>query len=109
MQGRDNVSGLPRTVALTTEQVREALAEPVSAIVDAVKTTLDKTPPELAASLWKPWSDVKRGGLEPPNSPPCNRLHSLPLTKWSNHSTIRAAAGAVPVPHWNSTHLPSSS
>jgi rod shape-determining protein MreB len=38
-------------VALTTEQVREALSEPVSAIVDAVKTTLDKTPPELAADI----------------------------------------------------------
>ncbi|HEX4981358.1 MAG TPA: rod shape-determining protein, partial [Ilumatobacteraceae bacterium] len=45
IRGRDLVSGLPRTIQLTTEHVREALAEPVAAIVDAVKTTLDKTPP----------------------------------------------------------------
>ncbi len=51
IRGRDLISGLPRTVPLTTEQVREALAEPVGAIVDAVKTTLDKTPPELAADI----------------------------------------------------------
>ena len=51
IRGRDMISGLPRTIPLTTEQVREALAEPVAAIVDAVKTTLDKTPPELAGDI----------------------------------------------------------
>ena len=51
IRGRDLISGLPRTIQLTTEHVREALAEPVAAIVDAVKTTLDKTPPELAADI----------------------------------------------------------
>ncbi|MEY4607458.1 MAG: rod shape-determining protein [Ilumatobacteraceae bacterium] len=56
IRGRDLISGLPRTVELTTEQTREALAEPVAAIVDAVKTTLDRTPPELAA-------DIMRNGI----------------------------------------------
>jgi rod shape-determining protein MreB len=56
IRGRDLISGLPRTITLTTEQVREAIAEPVSAIVDAVRTTLDKTPPELAA-------DIMHGGI----------------------------------------------
>ena len=51
IRGRDLISGLPRTIQLTTEHVREAIAEPVAAIVDAVKTTLDKTPPELAADI----------------------------------------------------------
>ncbi|MFM8531559.1 MAG: rod shape-determining protein, partial [Ilumatobacteraceae bacterium] len=51
VRGRDLISGLPRTISISTEQVREALAEPVSAIVDAVRTTLDKTPPELAADI----------------------------------------------------------
>ena len=51
IRGRDLISGLPRTIQLTTEHVREALAEPVAAIIDAVKTTLDKTPPELAADI----------------------------------------------------------
>jgi rod shape-determining protein MreB len=51
IRGRDLVSGLPRTVTVTTEQIRDAIAEPVGAIVDAVKSTLDKTPPELAADI----------------------------------------------------------
>ena len=51
VRGRDLISGLPRTISITTEQVREALAEPVAAIIDAVKTTLDRTPPELAADI----------------------------------------------------------
>jgi rod shape-determining protein MreB len=56
------ISGLPRTVAVTTEQIREALAEPVSAIVDAVKTTLDKTPPELAADIMERGIMLTGGG-----------------------------------------------
>lgn len=62
IRGRDLISGLPRTVPITTEQVREALAEPVSAIVDAVKTTLDKTPPELAADIMEQGITVTGGG-----------------------------------------------
>src|SRR5437868_9178442 len=49
IRGRDLVTGLPKTIITSTEEIREALAEPLSAIVDAVKVTLDKTPPELAA------------------------------------------------------------
>ncbi|MEO5898726.1 MAG: rod shape-determining protein [Ilumatobacteraceae bacterium] len=62
IRGRDLISGLPRTVPLTTEQVREALSEPVSAIVDAVKTTLDKTPPELAADIMEQGIMITGGG-----------------------------------------------
>src|SRR6476659_4217818 len=62
IRGRDLISGLPRTVPLTTEQVREALAEPLSAIVDAVKTTLDKTPPELAADIMQQGITITGGG-----------------------------------------------
>jgi rod shape-determining protein MreB len=62
IRGRDLVSGLPRTIQLTTEHVREALAEPVSAIVDAVKTTLDKTPPELAADIMEDGITITGGG-----------------------------------------------
>jgi rod shape-determining protein MreB len=62
IRGRDLVSGLPRTIQLTTEHVREALAEPVAAIVDAVKTTLDKTPPELAADIMEDGITVTGGG-----------------------------------------------
>jgi rod shape-determining protein MreB len=62
IRGRDLISGLPRTVEITTEQVREAVAEPISAIVDAVKTTLDKTPPELAADIMEDGITITGGG-----------------------------------------------
>ena len=51
IRGRDMVSGLPKTVVLTSEEIREALEEPVSQIIDAVKETLDRTPPELASDI----------------------------------------------------------
>jgi len=51
IKGRDLVTGLPKTVVITTEELRAAIEEPVNAIVDAVKATLDSTPPELAADI----------------------------------------------------------
>ena len=51
IRGRDLVSGLPKTVVLTSEEVRLALEEPLQAIIDAVKETLDRTPPELASDI----------------------------------------------------------
>ncbi|CAN5413837.1 rod shape-determining protein [soil metagenome] len=51
VRGRDLISGLPKTIVLSSSEVREAIEEPVQSIVDAVKFTLDKTPPELAADI----------------------------------------------------------
>ncbi len=51
IKGRDLVAGLPRTITITSEEIREALAEPIATIVNAVKSTLERTPPELAADL----------------------------------------------------------
>lgn len=51
IKGRDLITGLPKTVTISEDQVREALKEPVSSIVEAIKTTLEKTPPELAADI----------------------------------------------------------
>ena len=51
IQGRDNVSGLPRTVTITTGEVVEALREPLNAIAGVVKSVLSETPPELAADI----------------------------------------------------------
>jgi rod shape-determining protein MreB len=51
IRGRDLVSGLPRQVVLTAAEVREALEEPLATIVAAVRTTLERTPPELAADI----------------------------------------------------------
>ena len=49
--GRDTISGLPRKIVITSEEIREALKEPVAAIIDAVTGTLEKAEPELAADL----------------------------------------------------------
>ncbi len=51
IRGRDMVSGLPRTVVVSSAEVRQALEEPLHAIVDAVRATLDQTPPELAGDI----------------------------------------------------------
>ncbi len=51
VRGRDMLTGLPKTVVLGSEDVRRALDEPVTQIIDAIRGTLDKTPPELAADI----------------------------------------------------------
>lgn len=51
IKGRDLISGLPRLVEVRADQIREALAEPVYSIIDCIKMTLEKTPPELAADI----------------------------------------------------------
>ncbi len=51
IRGRDLVSGLPKTFTLTSTEIREALREPVRIIVDGIKTTLEKTPPELSSDI----------------------------------------------------------
>jgi rod shape-determining protein MreB len=51
IRGRDLINGLPKTVKITSEEIREALAETVAAIIEAVKAVLERTPPELAADI----------------------------------------------------------
>ena len=51
VKGRDLVSGLPKTLTITSQEIREALMEPVSTIVDSVRITLERCPPELSADL----------------------------------------------------------
>ncbi len=51
IRGRDLVSGLPKTLTIQAKEIREALNEPIYKIIDAVKSTLEKTPPELAADV----------------------------------------------------------
>lgn len=62
IRGRDLVTGLPKTVVVSTAEIREAVEEPVAAIVDAVKVTLDKTPPELAADIMERGIVLAGGG-----------------------------------------------
>lgn len=51
IRGRDLLSGLPKTLTITSEEMREAISEPVASIVEAVHSVLEKTPPELAADI----------------------------------------------------------
>ncbi len=51
VRGRDLLTGLPRSTTITSEQVREAISEPINAIVETVKETLEDTPPELSADI----------------------------------------------------------
>src|SRR6202040_1440592 len=51
IRGRDLVSGLPKTIVVSAEEMRRAIEEPINLIVDAVKATLDKCPPELAGDV----------------------------------------------------------
>ena len=51
VKGRDLVAGIPKTTEVTSEEVREAMQEPVNSIVEAVRLALEKTPPELAADI----------------------------------------------------------
>jgi rod shape-determining protein MreB len=62
IRGRDIVSGLPKTVMLRSEEIREALEEPISQIVGAVKETLDRTPPELAGDIMDRGITLAGGG-----------------------------------------------
>jgi rod shape-determining protein MreB and related proteins len=60
--GRDLVSGLPKTLQITDGEIRAAIEEPVSAIVDSIKATLDRTPPELAGDIMHRGITLTGGG-----------------------------------------------
>lgn len=51
VKGRDLIAGAPKTIEVNSEEIRDALADPVSAVADAIKVALDRTPPELAADI----------------------------------------------------------
>lgn len=51
VQGRDQIAGLPRTITINSEEVTEALSEPLSAVIGVIKTVLEKTPPELSSDI----------------------------------------------------------
>jgi rod shape-determining protein MreB len=80
VKGRDLTSGLPRTVAITPAEVREALREPVAAIVEAVRGCLEQTPPELAADIVDTGITLTGGGaLLPGLDRLLGRETSLPI------------------------------
>jgi rod shape-determining protein MreB len=62
IRGRDLITGLPKPIVTSTDEIRQAIDEPLAAIVDAVKVTLDKTPPELAADIMEQGIVLTGGG-----------------------------------------------
>jgi rod shape-determining protein MreB len=62
ISGRDLLTGLPRTLTINTQEIREAIEERVSDIIDAIKVTLDRTPPELAADIMERGITLSGGG-----------------------------------------------
>jgi rod shape-determining protein MreB len=62
IRGRDLISGLPKIITITSDQVRSAIDEPINAIVDAIKFTLEKTPPELSADIMESGIMLTGGG-----------------------------------------------
>jgi rod shape-determining protein MreB and related proteins len=81
IRGRDLVSGLPKTIIVSAEEIRKAIEEPVNAIVDAVKNTLDKTPPELAGDIMDKGIVLTGGGAllqGPRRAPQARDRHADP-------------------------------
>jgi len=62
VRGRDQVTGLPKTIVVTSEEIRAALMEPVSAIIGVIKSALEETPAELAADLVETGITLAGGG-----------------------------------------------
>jgi len=62
IRGRDLISGLPKTIEISSYEIREALSEPVANIVEAIKYTLEKTPPELSADVIRHGITLTGGG-----------------------------------------------
>jgi rod shape-determining protein MreB len=51
IKGRDLISGIPKTITINEDEIREALSEPINIILDTIKVALENTPPELAADI----------------------------------------------------------
>lgn len=62
IRGRDLVKGLPKLLTITSTEIQEAIAEPVNAILETIKTTLERTPPELAADIMEKGIVMSGGG-----------------------------------------------
>ena len=91
------MSGLPKTVVLTAEEVRRALEEPVAQIIDAIKSTLDKTPPELAADIIdhgrpRRWRRAPDG---PRRAPPPRDPHAGPSGREPAHLRGRGSGRSL--------------
>lgn len=87
IKGRDLIGGIPKTIKITSVEVREALQEPVGAIVEAMKQSLEKTPPELASDI------VDRGIVMTGGGALLRNMDQL--LRETTHLPIRVADGAL--------------
>src|SRR5258708_10102996 len=94
IKGRDLLNGVPKEITITQRHIAEALAEPVGAIVEAVKVALEVTPPELAADIVDKGIVLTRGG-----SLPANLAHMVPDENWLPVSNARPPAPFVAFGH----------
>ena len=62
IRGRDLISGLPKTASVTSNEILEAISEPIYSIIDCIKQTLEATPPELAADIMEFGITLTGGG-----------------------------------------------
>ncbi len=62
IKGRDLVTGLPKILTIVSDEITNAIREPVNSIVEAIKSTLEKTPPELAADIYDSGIMLTGGG-----------------------------------------------
>lgn len=62
VKGRNLLNGLPENITITSQEIREALSEPLSQVIEAIKITLEKTPPELAADIFDQGITLAGGG-----------------------------------------------
>ena len=62
VKGRDLVAGAPKTIEVSSTQINDALMDPLSEVVDAVRTALEKTPPELASDIFRRGLYLTGGG-----------------------------------------------
>lgn len=97
VKGRDLVAGIPKILTVNSEEIREAIQEPVNAIVDAVKTALEQTPPELAADIVDKGIILTGGGALLRNLDTLLREETgLPVAITDNPiSTVAIGAGKV--------------
>src|SRR2546426_10688796 len=65
VKGRDLIDGIPKTIVIGDDEIRESLREPIMTIVDAVRTALERTPPELAADIVDKGIVLTGGGAPP--------------------------------------------
>ena len=103
IRGRDLVSGLPKTIVISAGEVRHAIREPVSTIVDIVKTTLDKCPPELAGDVMERGIALTGGGallrgLDERLAKRQGCRSRWPAIRWNQSCSARANASRTSTP-----------